>query len=81
MMTHGSPEAKALAAKMSAAWIAFAKTGVPAADGLPQWPTYSADSRATMILDNSPKVETDPAPDLRLFWLEEEKRQGAGRRS
>jgi hypothetical protein len=31
-----------------------------------------------MILDNSPKVETDPAPDLRLFWLDEEKR---GRRS
>ena len=78
-MTHGLPEAKALAAKMSGAWIAFARTGNPAAKGLPEWPPYSADHRATMILDNDPRVENDPAHELRLFWLDEEQRQGSGR--
>jgi len=80
-MTHGRPEAKALAAKISSAWIAFAKTGKPAAAGLPEWPPYSADARATMILDDNPRVEIDPASELRQFWLEEEKRQSASRRS
>lgn len=80
-MTHGTPEARALAARVSSAWIAFARNGSPAAEGLPEWPAYSAERRATMILDNNPRIETDPASDLRLFWLEEEKRQGASRRS
>jgi para-nitrobenzyl esterase len=80
-MTHGLPEAKALAAKMSAAWIAFARNGNPAAPkGLPEWPAYSEEKRSTMILDNSPRVEDDPSHELRLFWLDEEKRQSAGRR-
>jgi para-nitrobenzyl esterase len=79
-MTHGLPEAKALAAKVSSAWIAFARTGNPATKELPQWPPYLADSRSTMILDNSPRVENDPSHDLRLFWLDEEKRQRAGGR-
>ena len=79
-MTHGLPEAKALAAKVSSAWIAFARTGNPAAKVLPEWPPYSADGRSTMILDNNPRVENDPSRDIRLFWLDEEKRQGAGGR-
>jgi len=73
-MTHGLPEAKALAATVSAAWIAFARTGNPRTKGLPEWPAYSADNRSTMILDNKPRVENDPSHDLRLFWLDEEKR-------
>jgi para-nitrobenzyl esterase len=80
-MTHGLPEAKTLAAKMSSAWIAFARNGKPVGEGLPEWPAYDADHRATMILDNAPRVENDPAHELRSFWLEEEKRQGAAKRS
>jgi para-nitrobenzyl esterase len=76
MMTHELPEAKALAAKVSEAWIAFARTGQPASSGLPAWPAYSAEHRATMVLDNQPNVAVDPARELRLFWLDEEKRQG-----
>jgi para-nitrobenzyl esterase len=78
-MTHKLPEAQALADKMSDAWMAFAKTGDPATKGLPQWSPYSADHRATMIFDNNPRVENDPARELRVFWEEEERRQGSGR--
>ena len=78
-MTHKLPEAQALADKMSNAWIAFARTGSPATKELPQWSPYSADHRATMIFDNNPRIENDPARELRLFWQEEERRQGVGR--
>jgi para-nitrobenzyl esterase len=54
--------ADAAAAKAAHAyWIAFAKTGVPAAPGLPAWPKYQASS--DQILDVSaqgPVVVADP---------------------
>jgi para-nitrobenzyl esterase len=78
-MTHKLPEAQTLADKMSDAWIAFARTGNPATKGLPQWSPYSADHRSTMIFDNNARVENDPARELRVFWEEEERRQGSGR--
>jgi para-nitrobenzyl esterase len=78
-MTHKLPEAQALADKMSNAWIAFARTGNPATKELPRWSPYSADHRATMIFDNNPRVEDDPARELRMFWQDEERRQGSGR--
>src|SRR5580765_4226738 len=78
-MTHKLPEAQALADKMSSAWIAFAKTSNPSTKDLPQWSPYSADHRATMIFDNNPRVENDPAGELRRFWQEEEQRPGSSR--
>jgi para-nitrobenzyl esterase len=78
-MTHNLPEAQQLANKMSAAWIAFAKTANPTVPDLPKWSPYSADQRGTMILDNNPRLEVDPAHELRVFWQEEERRLGPGR--
>lgn len=36
---------------MTQVWVNFAKTGVPGADGLPEWETYDMEQGATMILD------------------------------
>lgn len=47
-MTGGTEAARALAAKMSRAWIAFARDGKPSAAGLPEWPAYDNDKKATM---------------------------------
>ena len=55
----GSPEARALAAKMSAAWMAFARTGNPDTAGLPHWPVYAADTRTAMLFDNESRVVRD----------------------
>ena len=44
-------EEKALAEQVSQAWINFAKTGTPSADGLPTWEPYTRDGGATMLLD------------------------------
>ena len=63
-MVGGSPEDMARAQKMadvvSAMYIEFARTGNPNTKALPMWPTFSAEKRATMILDMPPRVEDDP---------------------
>jgi para-nitrobenzyl esterase len=67
-MSGGGPEAAALAAKMSEAWIAFARTGNPNTPALPPWPAYTAASRPTMTFDNECKVENDPGAAERHLW-------------
>jgi para-nitrobenzyl esterase len=62
-----SPEAVALAARVSEAWIAFATRGDPNSkkSGLPPWPAYDSDKRATMLFNNESKVANDPASEER----------------
>jgi para-nitrobenzyl esterase len=60
------PEAHALAGKVSAAWVSFARTGNPNTSGLPKWPGYSAASRDTMLFNNDSRVVRDPDREPRL---------------
>jgi para-nitrobenzyl esterase len=67
-LTGGAtPEAVALAARVSEAWIAFATRGDPNSkkSGLPPWPAYDSQRRATMLFSNESKVVDDPARDER----------------
>ena len=79
----GRPEAAALAAAVSDAWIAFAKSGNPNHKGLPEWPAYdarpgAARQRATMVLDrpveggggrgSESRVVEDPNAAVRRLW-------------
>jgi para-nitrobenzyl esterase len=61
-----SRDAHALAAKVSAAWVAFARTGNPNVPGLPMWPAYSSRSRETMLLNDESRVVSDPDRVARL---------------
>lgn len=45
-----------LAEQVSQVWVNFAKTGVPSADGLPEWEPYTRDSGATMLLDDTSEL-------------------------
>jgi para-nitrobenzyl esterase len=65
-MTSASPEAPALADKVSSAWIAFARTGDPNTSKLPRWPTFNPKDRPTMVFNNQSKVENDPLREQRL---------------
>jgi para-nitrobenzyl esterase len=59
-MTQDNASAQLLARRTSTAWAAFARTGTPAAPGLPHWPAYSWNQRETMILSDQPRIERDP---------------------
>jgi para-nitrobenzyl esterase len=63
-----SPEARALATRMSSAWLAFARAGDPSTPALPPWPTYDAARRATMIFDDECRTVNDPDPEIRRLW-------------
>jgi para-nitrobenzyl esterase len=67
-MTGDSQTRFALAEKMSRTWIAFARTGNPNNDSIPDWPAYCVDHRPTMIFDNRCGVENDPYRPERLAW-------------
>ncbi len=66
--TGQGPERIALAENMSEAWLAFARDGVPGYHGLPTWPTYDPETRATMIFDQTCRLENDPGGELRRAW-------------
>jgi para-nitrobenzyl esterase len=58
-----------LGKRMHDAWGAFAVTGVPAADGLPDWRGYTPAERATMLFrTNDPHVAADPDAAQRAVW-------------
>jgi para-nitrobenzyl esterase len=58
--TGGGARPAALADKMSDAWIAFARTGVPDTGKLPKWTPYSASRRATMVFNDASEIVNDP---------------------
>jgi para-nitrobenzyl esterase len=65
-MTGPARDCRALAAKVSGAWTAFARTGNPNAAGLPHWPAYAPDKRPVMILADSCRVADDPHSEERI---------------
>src|SRR5712692_9172238 len=64
----GTPEAFVLSKQISTAWMTFARTGNPNHDGLPHWPAYTSEQRATMYFDTPCAVRNDPEGEgLRLI--------------
>jgi para-nitrobenzyl esterase len=61
------PELQPLADKVSGAWTAFARTGIPSIAGAPKWLAYTATDRATMMINNEWKLVNDPRHDVRLI--------------
>ncbi len=53
---YNNAEEESLAKQISQAWVNFAKTGTPSAEGLPEWEAYTRDGGATMLLDTESEV-------------------------
>lgn len=65
---NARPGAKAVEDAMSDAWIAFARTGNPSHPGIPAWPTYDTQRRATMVFDVKTQLVDDPRAPERKVW-------------
>ncbi len=72
--TGGTPAAHALADKMSRSLVAFARTGDPNHEGIPEWPAFTTANPANMVWDDEVVVKNDPDGELRK--LVEEARAG-----
>jgi para-nitrobenzyl esterase len=59
LMNGTGPAPKIIAARMSQAWINFARSGNPSQKGL-AWPKYDTAARDTMIFDVESHVVSDP---------------------
>jgi para-nitrobenzyl esterase len=70
-------EDRAEAARVHALWVAFAKTGTPAAPDVPEWPRYSASS--DRLLDLGVTATIEPVPDRAAVTLLEKRVIGVDR--
>ena len=68
ILLETSEEAKKFSEKMMDSWIAFARTGNPSHNGIPEWPQYDTEKRSTMILGKEIKVVDDPYGKERMAW-------------
>ena len=68
LMSISRPESVKAAHNMAEMWSTFARTGKPAAKGQPEWPAYTAQSRATMEIDTDCRIVNDPYPLERKLW-------------
>ncbi len=66
----GMKDARLVADRLASSFAAFARSGDPNCALLPEWPTYDATGRATMIFDNDTRVEDDPRAEFRKLWVE-----------
>ena len=64
----GQNPPQALSDTMQDAWGAFARTGDPNGNGVPNWQPYNAQTRATMILNTTSKQENDPFAADTAVW-------------
>ena len=56
------PDSERVSKQLAGAWAAFARTGSPGHGGIPSWPAYSPDRRATMVFTaGGASVQNDPS--------------------
>ena len=67
-LTGSRQDKYTLADQMSDAWIAFARNADPNHPGIPMWPAYVLNNRATMIFDAPCRVDIDPYREELNAW-------------
>jgi para-nitrobenzyl esterase len=63
-----APERIKIGAMLSGALATFARTGNPNHKGIPYWPAYTTEKRATMFIDKECQVVNDPYKEEREEW-------------
>lgn len=76
-----TPQAQALADKVSALWANFARDGVPSAPGVPGWTPYDTQARQTMVIDDTCRMQSDVRVEQRKLMLSYGSQQAANGRT
>lgn len=64
------PNSDKVSRQLAGAWAAFARHDNPSHAGLPSWPAYTLDQRATMVFaEENSHTENDPLREARLKYL------------
>jgi para-nitrobenzyl esterase len=63
-----TPAMEELSLSMQTAWAAFARTGDPNHDGMPEWPKYETPGRPTMVFDEENSLEMNPYGEELALW-------------
>ncbi len=64
------PNADKVSKQLAGAWASFARHGNPDHAGMPSWPAYAMDQRATMVFaEENSHTENDPLREARLKYL------------
>ena len=74
-ITGNGSDRQPLADRMSAAWVAFARSGNPNHKGIPKWEPFTAERRNTMIFNTDCRAVADPYRDERLLTTARQTRQ------
>jgi para-nitrobenzyl esterase len=67
LKASNNKKVKQLSEKIQSAWLSFAHTGKPGNDEN-IWPQYNENTRATMIINNTFNLTTDPTEKFREGW-------------
>lgn len=67
-LTGSGPAVERLQHQMMDAWIAFARTGDPAHEGIGAWPAYEPSERHTMVFDLACGSQAAPFEEERSIW-------------
>jgi len=63
-----SEETQKLSEQMIDAWLAFARTGNPNHENIPELPPYDQEKRATILFNKEVTIEQDPYGNERAAW-------------
>jgi len=66
LVAGADADVKRLAGQVSEAWVTFAMAGAPSG-GLGKWPGYDLQSRSTMLINTTSRIENDPTREERIF--------------
>jgi carboxylesterase type B len=67
-LLRNTEETSRLSSTLRDAVVSFAKTGKPAAPGMPPWAPYEKKTRTTMIFDEECRAVNDFEGHLRRYW-------------
>jgi para-nitrobenzyl esterase len=68
VLAGSNPDRFVASRQMAELWTTFARTGVPAAAGVPKWPAYTLADRATMRIDTNCQVLYDRFKEELAAW-------------